>query len=118
MSWLENNEFRGLSPQLLARMGQAEQELRWVEAASARDLTALASDHLSLGSAAADVAPADMSAFDFGNLAHRDLANRFSSLFPTGTDLAGNLADQIQLCRAFADPDKVVSGITRRVFVA
>src|SRR5262245_32000775 len=113
--WLGSNEFKGLHPQLLARMKQAQDELDWVENASARDLVTLAASQLRFDQATADAAPSDMSAFDFGNLPHRVLADVFTPLFPTGTSLADDLADQVQLCRAFNDPPQVLDLLTQHV---
>ena len=111
MTWLDNNEFRGLNPELLSRMQESDKAFRWVEAASASDLTLLASRYLNVDAVVTAVAPADMSAIELGNMSHRDLAAIFDPLFPDGTDMADKLADQIQLCRAFSDPVKVVSDV-------
>ena len=111
MTWLDNKGFRGFNPDLLAQMREADEAFRWVEAASARELTRLAIDHLSYNPAIADAVPADASAIDLGNMAHLDLISLFEPSFPNEPELADKLADQIQLYRAFSDPTQVVNDV-------
>ncbi len=118
MSWLNSNEFKGLNPVLLARMNLAQDELNWIGAASARALVEIACNQLGATMAAVDAAPSDMSAFDFGNMPHRELTDLFKPLFPGGTSLADDLADQVQLCRAFSDPAHILSVVTGHVINA
>jgi len=118
VSWLDHNEFRGLSPDLLSWMKLAEREWKWVEEASAKELVALASKQLRLDITAVDATPENVSALEFGNLLHVELTEIFEEVVSSRTSLAEELADQVQLCRAFSDPAQVLDVVTKRVAAA
>lgn len=111
--WLDAKEFLGITDVLRQRIEQTEDELRWVENASADDLikTAAAELHITVPSG---MAPG-LTALQLGDKPHHDLLAAFQPHFPAGTALAGELADQVQLCRAFASPATVLDLVRTKV---
>lgn len=103
----------GLSQDLRQRILAAQEEIDWVRSASGSDLLRLATDQLGLKELA-DVAD-DLSAVDLGDLERGDLLDLLEPHFPSGTSTAEDLADQVQLCRAFADPQAVTRTIADAV---
>lgn len=103
----------GLEPGLLRRIDEAQAEIDWVRKASGSDLLNLATDQLGLKELAG-VAD-DLTAVELGNLDSADLRERLAPHFAPGTSTAADLADQIQLCRAFADPRQVTEEVTALV---
>jgi hypothetical protein len=100
-SWL-SGELEQLSPELLRRIGASWDAMEWIRCASAADLVRLACE--TLGSQEIDSPFGDVSAIDLGNLPRHEVIEHLADAFPSGTNLAADLADQIQLCRAFSDP--------------
>jgi hypothetical protein len=102
-SWLARLEQLGLAKSLLDKVRDAEESYRWLVQHSGEDL---------FRAAAADLRQAadlpypfgEESALELGQLRHSDLVDALRDFFPTGVSAAGDLADQIQLRRAFADP--------------
>lgn len=94
-------------------MDEAQTEIEWLRKASGSDLVDLATDQLGLKPLAG--VAADMSAVELGNLEHEKLLELLDPLFRKGTCSASDLADQIQLCRAFAKPTAVTEAIAKFV---
>ncbi len=99
--WL-TEELAGLAPVLLQRIGAAQAAIEWVREASAAELLDLACASLGIASIASPFG--DLSAVDLGDMPRHALIERLSESFPSGTGVAADLADQVQLCRAFEDP--------------
>lgn len=116
--WWEATEFRGFSDELLKRMADAQDALSWIEAASGQDLVREACTNLAVDNSVADLVPDGDSALVFGNRTHADLVALFSPRFPSGTSLAEDLADEVHLCRAFAEPEKVLAAVKDKVMAA
>jgi hypothetical protein len=95
----------GLDPSLLQRIDEAQAEIDWLRGASGSDLLKLATDQLGLKELAG--VAGDLTAVELGDLEHGILRKLFQLRFPPGTSTADDLADQVQLCRAFANPDEV-----------
>lgn len=91
-----------LDPTLLARIDAAQTEIDWLRGASGADLLELATDQLGLKTLPGVVD--HLSALEVGNLERAELLDLFAAHFTPGTSTADDLADQVQLCRAFADP--------------
>jgi hypothetical protein len=104
MSWLER--LSGLDPGLLARIGKAEKEIVWVREASGEDLFARALGILELKLTRCPFG--DVTAVELGNMPRVALVAELEPHFEPGTATASDLADQIQLCRAFEDPHSVM----------
>jgi hypothetical protein len=92
----------GLTPLLTRRIRATQAAIEWVREASAEDLLDLACTSLGIASIASPFG--DLSAVDLGDMPRHALIERLSESFPSGTGVAADLADQIQLCRAFEDP--------------
>ncbi|RAX15983.1 hypothetical protein DC347_15560 [Pseudarthrobacter sp. AG30] len=90
-------------------------DLEWLESASARDLLSMACGHLKLDASIVALAPADTNALSFGNTPHEELQTLFAPHFPAGTDVAADLADEVQLCRAFAEPRLILGEIETKI---
>lgn len=105
-----------LSPDLAGRITESQAQIDWLRRASGEDLYVLACQELGLDPTAVPY-PFDpaWTAIDLGNVRHGDLAETLSSVFPAGTPMAETLADQIQLCRAFANPKVVTERLTEVV---
>lgn len=95
----------GLEPELLRKIDTAQAEIDWLRNASGQDLLRLATDQLGLRPIP-DLG-ADVTAVAFGNLEHGALLRLLEGRFARGTTTAEDLADQVQLNRAFADPQTV-----------
>jgi len=95
----------GIQPTLLNRISEAEEEMQWVRSASADDLLDAARSTLRIERFHSPFRA--MSAIELGNLRHSELVEELAPLFDPGTEMATDLADQIQLQRAFADPTTV-----------
>jgi hypothetical protein len=107
MSYL--SKLSGLDPSLLRRIEDTQADIDWLRSASGSDLLKLATDQFGLKElkGVAD----DLTAVELGNLEHSDLRELLRSHFPPGTSTADELADQIQLCRAFANPYEVTERV-------
>jgi hypothetical protein len=103
----------GLEPNLLSRIKTAQQELDWIRQATGADLLRLATDELRLQPVAGVVD--HLSAVQLGDLERGHLLALLRPIFAPGTSTAEDLADQIQLCRAFADPRGVTDFISQWV---
>ncbi|MDR2381638.1 MAG: hypothetical protein LBE08_10795 [Bifidobacteriaceae bacterium] len=99
-----------LNLDLRQRIEQAQEEVDWLRAASGQDLLDMATERLNLRDMPG--LAEGLSAQEFGDLHRSELLNLFIPYFPAGTSTAGDLADQIQLCRAFADPSGVTAQVT------
>jgi hypothetical protein len=106
----------GVQPALFKRISQAEQEMQWIRSASAADLLEAARTALKIEDF--DSPFGSMNALELGNLRHSELLEKLTPLFEPGTEVATDLADQIQLQRAFADPAKATQSIVELVKVA
>jgi len=114
-SWLDAREFDGLPSELRTRMVAADTELHWIETATASELIMLAAQELGVTVNMRMVAPKSMSALELGDQSHSQLLKLFEPHFPKGTSLAWDMADQVQLCRAFSNPTGVVDSIKNKV---
>ncbi len=114
-SWLDAKEFRGLPDFLRAEIEGAERDLRWVESATGADLVNTAAEQLGIAVDGSKIAPGGVSALQIGEMPHRALVAHFQPHFPTGSSVANDLADQVQLCRAFGDPSAVIANVKARV---
>jgi hypothetical protein len=95
----------GVQPALLERISEAAAEMEWVRSASAEDLLDAARATLRIEKF--DSPFGDKTAIELGDLRHSELVEALRPLFDPGTEIATDLADQIQLQRAFADPTAV-----------
>jgi hypothetical protein len=111
MSYQEG--LREINPALLARIKQTHQDIEWIRAASGPDLLNLAADQLGLRPL--DGVFANLSAVEVGNLSRAELLALLESHYPAGTSTASDLADQVQLCRAFANPAEVTRKVANLV---
>jgi hypothetical protein len=111
MSWLES--IQSLDSQLLRRIEQAQREIEWVRGVGAQDLFKMALNQLGL--ATIECPFGDMTAVELGNTLRADLLAEIEDYFPPGTATASDLADQIQLCRAFANPCAVTTVVRQAV---
>lgn len=100
MSYRDN--LTDFDPTLLARIEAAQAEIDWLRAASGAELLELATNQLGLKAIPGVVD--HLSAVELGNLERAALIDVFSTHFMPGTSTADDLADQVQLCRAFANP--------------
>ena len=98
-----------INPDLRQRIEQAQKEADLLRAASGQYLLNMATEGLNLRDMPG--LAEGLSAQEFGDLRRSELLNLFIPCFPAGTSTAGDLADQVQLCRAFSDP----AGVTARV---
>lgn len=101
LSWL-SGELEKLDPVLLNRMQAASDTIEWVRNASAADLVRLACR--TLGAREISSPFGDISAVDLGDMPRHEVITSLTDVFPSGTSMATDLADQIQLCRAFSEP--------------
>ncbi len=106
----------GLDPSLLQRIEAAQAEIDWLRGASGGDLLKLATDQSGLKELAG--VAHDLSAVELGNLDHGSLRELLQKHFSPGTSFADELADQVQLCRAFANPYEVTGQIASWVAAA
>lgn len=83
-------------------MLRANEDIEWIRQASAGDLVTLACD--TLGIRNIEWVFAGMSAVELGDLGRAEVVRKISDHFEPGTTTAEDLANQIQLHRAFADP--------------
>jgi hypothetical protein len=104
-----------LSAELRARIQRARNELAWVDSAGAAELLERAADDLGVVVDATRIVTEGMSALELGNMTHAELVGKFRPHFQPGTSIPGELADQVQLCRAFEDPAKVVASVSNQV---
>ena len=98
-----------LDPDLRGRIRQAGEEIGWIRLASAEDLLGRACD--ALGIKPVGHVFESMTAVDLGNLSRAEILSEIDGHFEPGTSTAGDLADQIQLCRAFDNPGAVTKYI-------
>lgn len=103
----------GLDPALLARIDESQREIDWVRTSSGDDLLSLATDQLGLK--ALQGVASELSAVELGNLKHDALLQLLVPHFAPGTNTAEDLADQVQLCRAFANPAAVTELVAQEV---
>ncbi len=112
MSWIERH-LGDLDPILLARIRRADEEIAWIHQSSARDLFDCAVSTLGLAPIGC---PFDaMTATELGDMPHASLVAALSRHFEPGTATTTDVADQIQLCRAFADPASATDTVRRAV---
>jgi hypothetical protein len=102
-----------LDPELRDRISAAQLEIEWIRQATAKDLLDVATEQLGL-KPLVGVAQG-MSAVELGDLRRAELLRLLERNYPVGTGTAEDLADQIQLCRAFADPPSVTRWIADHV---
>jgi hypothetical protein len=100
-SWL-SGELEKLDSGLRERIRVAWDTMEWVRGASAADLVLLACE--TLGTQAIASPFGDISAVELGDMPRHEVIAGLTDVFPSGTGMATDLADQIQLCRAFSDP--------------
>lgn len=98
-----------LDSDLRGRIRQAGEEIEWIRSASAEDLLGRACDALGIKSIGRVFE--SMTAVDLGNLSRAEILSEIEDHFEPGTSTAGDLADQIQLCRAFENPGAVTKYI-------
>lgn len=103
----------GLDPILRQRIDAAQNEIDWLRSASGADLLKLATDQLGLKQLEGVVD--DLTAVELGNLERGELLYIFQARFAAGTSTAEDLADQVQLCRAFANPAEATGKIAKLV---
>ncbi len=113
--WLRR-QLSSLDATLLSRIRQANEEIEWIRQASGRDLAHLACH--ALGIQSIDRVFSERTAIELGNLGRAELLAEIRSCFEPGTATADDLADQIQLCRAFADPRVITEYIASSLQVA
>lgn len=101
---------------LLSRVRQASEEIEWIRLASAADLLGRACD--ALGIRPLGRAFEGMTAVELGDLGRAEVLSEIEDHFEPGTSTAGDLADQIQLCRAFDDPGAVTEYIESSLITA
>jgi len=102
----ERDLFRSLGALTRTAIANAQSSIDWIDSASAHELLDLASSQLGIGVLESPF-PNDMSAVQLGNESHTWILGQLQPLFPSGTSLASELADQVQLSRAFVDPQEV-----------
>jgi len=102
-----------LGPTLSGRIEESMGEIEWIRDASAGELLELATS--TLGCASVPNPWPQSSAVDLGDLPRHEVSEVLAEHFPPGTSLARDLGDQIQLCRAFANPGAVVSKLEGQV---
>ena len=111
-----SEKLKQLSPELAKSITISQEEMLWLRNASGKDLYHIACRELGLDPVVVPY-PFDpaWTAIDLGNVRHADLAEALVGVFPTGTSMAETLADQIQLCRAFANSNTVTEQLTEVV---
>jgi hypothetical protein len=107
MPYREN--LAGLDSALLGRIEEAQHEIDWLRKASGSELLKLATDQQGLKELV-DVS-GHLTAVELGNLPHSVLLDLFRPHYNPGTSTAAELADQVQLCRAFANPREVTDQV-------
>lgn len=107
---------QGLHPGLLARIAQAQAEIAWIRDSSARDLFELAMT--TLGLAPIECPFGKIGAVELGDIPSAALLHQLEPHFERGTATAADVADQIQLCRAFADPRSATAAVRQMVRAA
>jgi len=115
MTWWTAPVFAGISVDLRDRFEAAQAELDWLLTATGRDLVFEAATRLGLDPRVSERLDPDLSALQVGDLSHTSLVETFRSGFPEGTSIAMELADEVQLVRAFADPDAALARIEATV---
>jgi hypothetical protein len=113
--WLKGN-LVDIDPVLVRELTRAWGEMEWIRNATGQDLLAEACRRLHLQVPAGLFA--GLTAMQVGNLGRQELLAALEPLFERGTVTASDLADQIQLCRAFADPGAVTDYIAATVKAA
>jgi len=113
--WLDG-PLADLDSVLVASMRKAEAEIEWVRQRSGRDLLALSCE--TLGIHPPDDVFIGMSAVELGNMPRAALLDELTPRFEPGTATAEDLADQIQLTRAFANPRAATDYIATAVQAA
>jgi hypothetical protein len=111
MAWIDKH--LDLDPALLARIAQTEEEIAWVREASAQDLFDVAMTTLGLRTIECPFGA--MTAMELGDMPHSSLVAALEPYFEQGTTTASDVADQIQLCRAFSDPAQAMDTVLRLV---
>lgn len=114
-SYLESPNMRRLSRELRLQISAAQRSADWIRSATAADLFMLARDSLGLRADLPCPFGADQSAIELGDLPHSRIVSTLTDSFPPGTTLADELADQIQLQRAFESPDRVAQDLANIV---
>jgi hypothetical protein len=110
--WIDRH-LGGLDPDFLDRIRLAEEQIAWVRDSSAKDLFDLAMR--TMGLAPIQCPFRDMTAAQLGDTPSATLVAELEPCFEPGMATASDLADQIQLCRAFADPRSVTDTVRRTV---
>lgn len=113
--WVRRH-LEGLDPEFLGVIEKAAAEIGWLRQASANDLFETAREALML--TRLENPFAGMSAVELGDTPHGVLIERLAPMFESGTGTAADLADQIQLQRAFSEPRAVTDAIASRVAAA
>lgn len=113
MDFSYDKHIEEVEPALRASVHSTHRQLEWIRKASGQDLLNLAAETVGV-SGVGDLA-GELTAIELGNLSHQDLTHRFAPAFPAGTTLASELADQVQLCRAFADPSAAADSVAEKV---
>lgn len=116
--WVDQPALSGLTKDLRDRLQTAQAELDWIENADGPDLLRVACGNLRLDPNEIAPAAASLSAVELGDTPHSDLVDMFASFFPEGTSLAQDLADEVQLCRAFAEPAPILAIVEEKIEVA
>jgi len=118
MGWTDQPGLSGLDKEFRARLEETQSELDWVESATGSDLISLACRSLRIDPTEISKAGERFTAVELGDRSHSELVDSFSSYFPAGTSLAQELADEVQLRRAFSDPDPILNIVESRVETA
>lgn len=113
--WLREG-FSSLDDELLSRIRRADEEIEWIRRAPAEDLVDLACR--TLGIRPVDNVFSSTTAVELGNLERAEVLSEVRGHFEPGTATADDLADQIQLCRAFADPRAVTDYVASLLLTA
>lgn len=104
---------QGFPDSLLSEIMNAQEEMDWLRRASAQDLVDLAATQL--GVERVPDMPQDLTARQLGNLRTPELLDLLEPFYLEGTSTARDLADQIQICRAFSNPEEVTDHVASLV---
>lgn len=107
------DKLTGLDPTLLGDIRRAEESVKWIREATGAELLELAAEDIRVLPPLKVVET--MSAMELGNLSRSDLVAMLSPCFEDGTSTAVDLADQVQLRRAFGDPRSVTQWVTDKI---
>lgn len=105
--------YKPLDDVVRASLVSAWEDITWIRRSSGEDLFRLASHQLSLDrDLSYPTSFAELSAIELGNMSHQALVGALTGLFERGTGIASELADQIQICRAFGDSVTMTNRVT------